>query len=54
MGKVLVHGLGQTTESWNAVISFVDKADKWVCPDLVQMLKNQEVNYVNLYRMFSE
>lgn len=54
MGKVLVHGLGQTAESWNAVISCVDKADKWVCPDLVQMLKNQEVNYENLYRMFSE
>ncbi len=54
MGKVFVHGLGQTPESWNAVLPFIDEAAGCVCPDLVQGVKNQNVNYKNLYKTFSE
>ncbi len=54
MGKVFVHGLGQTPESWNAVLPFIDEAAGCVCPDLVQSVKNQNVNYKNLYKTFSK
>ena len=54
MGKVFVHGLGQIPESWNAVLPFIDKAEGHVCPNLVAGVKNQSVNYKNLYKTFSE
>lgn len=54
MGKVFVHGLGQTPGSWNAVLPFIDEAEGSVCPDLVEGVKNQSVNYKNLYKAFSE
>ena len=53
-GKVFVHGLGQTPESWNAVLSSMDETEKCVCPNLVEGVKNQNVNYKNLYKAFSE
>ena len=54
MGKVFVHGLGQTPESWNAVLSSMDETEKGVCPNLVKSAKNQKVNYKNLYNAFLE
>lgn len=54
MGKVFVHGLGQTPESWNAVLSSIDETEKCVCPNLVESAKNQKVNYRNLYNAFLE
>lgn len=54
MGKVFVHGLGQTPESWNAVLSSMDETEKCVCPNLVESAKNQNVNYKNLYNAFLE
>lgn len=39
MRKVFVHGLGQTPESWNAVLSSIDEKEKCVCPDLVEGVK---------------
>lgn len=54
MGRVFVHGLGQTPDSWNEMLSFIDDAKEHVCPDLVEGVKNQKVNYKNLYKAFSE
>lgn len=54
MGKVFVHGLGQTPESWDAVLLFIDETEKYVCPNLIEGVKNQNVNYKNLYKAFSE
>lgn len=54
MGKVFVHGLGQTPNSWNEVLSVIDGAKGYVCPDLIESVKNQDVNYKNLYKAFSE
>lgn len=54
MGKVFVHGLGQTPESWNAVLSSIDETKKCVCPNLVESAKNRKVNYRNLYNAFLE
>lgn len=54
MGKVFVHGLGQTPRSWNAVLPFIDEAEGSVCLNLVEGVKNQNVSYKNLYKAFSE
>ena len=54
MGKILVHGLGQTPESWNKVLSSMDDTGKCVCPNLIEGVKNQNVDYENLYKAFSE
>lgn len=54
MGKVFVHGLGQKPESWNAVLTFIGEEEGSVCPNLVEGVKNQNVNYNNLYKAFSE
>lgn len=54
MGKVFVHGLGQTPEGWNAVLSSMDVTEKCVCLNLAESAKNQKVNYKNLYNVFLE
>ncbi len=48
MGKVFVHRLGQTPESWNAVLSSMNETGKCVCPNLIENAKNQNVDYKNL------
>ena len=52
MGKVFVHGLGQTSESRNAVLLSMEETEKCVCPNLVEGVKNQNVHYKNLYNAF--
>lgn len=53
MGGIFVHGLGQTPDSWNEVLSFIGETEDHVCPDLAESVKNQNVNYKNLYKAFS-
>ncbi len=53
MGGIFVHGLGQTPDSWNEVLSFIGETEEHVCPDLAESVKNQNVNYKNLYKAFS-
>ncbi len=53
MGGIFVHGLGQTPDSWNEVLSFIGGTKEHVCPDLAESVKNQNVNYKNLYKAFS-
>ena len=38
MGKVFVHGLGQTPESWNAVLSSMDETEKCVISSMNQSI----------------
>lgn len=52
--RVLIHGLGQTPLSWEKTIAGMVEKEKVVCPDLPALLKDKEVNYVNLYGAFSE
>lgn len=54
MGKVFVHGLGQTPESWNAMLSYINETEDCVCPNLIESVKKQNANYINLYQAFSE
>lgn len=54
MSYILIHGLGQTQESWKPVISSMRLSEKILCPNLPTMLHKQECNYHNLYASFSQ
>lgn len=52
--KIFVHGLGQTTKSWEKTIKGLNKQEKIVCPELSIMLQQKDVSYTNLYEAFSK
>lgn len=52
MRCVLIHGLGQTTESWNPVVSHLHRQDV-CCPDLFPIPQNEPLTYPALYRTFA-
>lgn len=52
MPYVFIHGLGQTPESWNQVISDMGLTDAIMCPNLPALILNQESTYKNLYAAF--
>ena len=52
MGCVLVHGLGQTAESWKAVAFSLNRTDIF-CPNLYDLAKGKPMSYDSLYRGFS-
>ena len=54
MSYILIHGLGQTQESWRQVISSMRLSEKILCPDLPTLLHKQECNYHHLYALFSQ
>ena len=52
MAYIFIHGLGQTPESWNKVISNMSLTEKVMCPNLPVLVHGQECNYKNLYAAF--
>ena len=54
MVNIFVHGLGQTSVSWNKTIDNIEQLDNSYCPNLCGMLKNEEVSYSALYSSFVE
>lgn len=54
MQQIFVHGLGQTPSSWDKTIENLAMNSNCNCPDLSEMLRNQETNYTNLYTAFSK
>lgn len=54
MKYIFLHGLGQTSSSWNDVVKFIDNPADVLCPDLASLLCGRELNYSNLYMAFSE
>lgn len=50
MRQILIHGLGQTPDSWNKVVANMEGT--CTCPDLPAMLKGKDVNYTSLYQGF--
>lgn len=54
MQHILIHGLGQSSSSWDKTISYMEKGDYVMCPDLSLFLKEMDVSYANLYKKFSE
>lgn len=61
MRYIFVHGLGQTPASWDKTIENLSVqlggegiAASCASPDLSELLRNKDTNYVNLYTAFSE
>lgn len=53
MVKVFIHGLGQTSESWIEVVTYLNCVNN-NSPDLKTLLRSKEVTFDNLYEVFSE
>lgn len=54
MKYVYIHGLGQSSESWNNTVKNLKNYTDIVCPDLSAMVCNGGVCYENLYASFSD
>lgn len=54
MKKLYVHGLGQTSSSWNEVIKELNACNESACPNLFDLLQNNEASYHNLYKAFEK
>lgn len=55
MQYVFLHGLGQTSSSWNETAACMEeKQQNIVCPDLSELLRGRKVTYDDLYKAFSE
>ena len=48
MTTVFLHGLGQTPESWEPVLSGLPEGD-YRCPSLTELLQDKQVTFENLY-----
>lgn len=53
MRCVLIHGLGQTAESWEPVLSNLNRTDV-LCPNLYRLAEDIPITYDSLYRGFSD
>ncbi len=54
MRQIYLHGLGQTSASWEKTITRLKSAEGSVCPDLADMIQGQEATYQNLYAACSK
>lgn len=53
MKQVYIHGLGQTSASWEKTIMNPKNDKEIVCPNLSEIIQREEVNYKNLYNGFA-
>lgn len=53
MKKVYIHGLGQTSESWDMVFTHLGNSGDNVCPNLPELVQGKEVTYNTLYTAFT-
>ncbi len=51
--KVFLHGLGQSSSSWNKTLGYIKTSKNITCPDLCNLLHDIEPNYNNLYKEFA-
>lgn len=54
MKYIFLHGLGQTSSSWNKTVSYIEGQPEIVCLDLPGLLHGKKITYANLYRAFSD
>jgi len=54
MQYIFIHGLGQSSSSWDKTISSLSQPNHIVSLDLWAMLNGKEITYANLYRSFVE
>ena len=52
--KILIHGSGHKADSWNKVITYINKDKDIWCPNLSEILNGKEASYDNLYNSFVE
>ena len=55
MNNILLHGLGQTCDNWNNVISYLNKNNiETLNPNIFQFCRNNDYSYNALYKSFSD
>lgn len=52
MKKILIHGSGHKSTSWNEMISYMTSPEDIMCPNLSLILEGKEASYANLYSSF--
>lgn len=52
MKKILIHGSGHKSTSWNEMISYMTSPEDIMCPNLSLILEGKEASYTNLYSSF--
>ena len=50
--KIFVHGLGQTADAWQEVMTEYVIEDAVICPELFQQTNNDDLTYDELYISF--
>lgn len=53
MKYIYLHGLGQTPDSWNRVLGYLNAPTDSICPNLAKLVHGREANYPDLYAAFS-
>ncbi len=53
MKYIYLHGLGQTPDSWNRVLGYLNAPTNSICPDLAKLVHGREAKYSDLYAAFS-
>lgn len=52
MKKILIHGSGHKSTSWNKTLENIKNNNDILCPELSSLLNGKEANYDNLYYSF--
>ena len=52
--KILIHGSGHKSNSWNKVITYMNNDKDILCPNLATILNGKEASYDNLYSSLVE
>ena len=54
MKKILVHGSGHRSASWNETIAHMENSSNILCPELCSLLNGKAASYANLYDSFAK
>lgn len=54
MRQIYLHGLGQTSVSWEKTMKQLNSVDDSICPNLADLLHDENPTYPNLYTAFSK
>lgn len=54
MKQIYIHGLGQTSDSWNKTIYELNNKEHIICPNLADLVQTGKAEYEDLYSAFSD
>lgn len=54
MKKILVHGFGHRSSSWDKMLTYITNREDIICIDLPLILREKEISYDNLYSSFAK